>query len=187
MMLWSLPAALEGKDFSAPTKPGGKREKERMIRDEEEKRMRKDTEVKIELCNGEATNAAYDAQNCVWVCDARTKVTKFDAQNTLPSDREKIIDFLMSFRISSSVCPGRPMSELARPLRRYAGSGEINFKVENKEAKMEELARRYSEGQIDHLDGVTIGFKEWWFNCRPSNTEPLLRLNVEAKSKRTVG
>jgi phosphomannomutase len=77
----------------------------------------------------------------------------------------------------------KPMSELVRPLRRYAGSGEINFKVDNKQAKMEELARRYSEGQVDYLDGVTVGFKEWWFNCRPSNTEPLLRLNVEAKTE----
>jgi phosphomannomutase len=48
---------------------------------------------------------------------------------------------------------------------------------------MDELAKRYSDGQIDHLDGVTVGFKDWWFNCRPSNTEPLLRLNVEAKTK----
>ena len=48
---------------------------------------------------------------------------------------------------------------------------------------MDELARRYSDGQIDYLDGVTIGFKDWWCNCRPSNTEPLLRLNVEAKTK----
>ena len=77
---------------------------------------------------------------------------------------------------------GKPMSELIRPLRRYAGSGEINFTVDNKQGKMEELARRYSEGQVDHLDGVTVGFKEWWFNCRPSNTEPLLRLNVEART-----
>jgi phosphomannomutase len=76
----------------------------------------------------------------------------------------------------------KPMSELIRPLRRYASSGEINFKVDNKQAKMEELARRYSEGQIDYLDGTTVSFKDWWFNCRPSNTEPLLRLNVEAKT-----
>ncbi len=76
-----------------------------------------------------------------------------------------------------------PISELIRPLRRYYSSGEINFEVEDKQAKMDELARRYSDGQIDHLDGVTIGYKDWWFNCRPSNTEPLLRLNVEAKSK----
>jgi len=77
----------------------------------------------------------------------------------------------------------KPMSELIQPLRRYYNSGEINFKVDNKQAKMEELARRYSDGQIDYLDGITISFKDWWFNCRPSNTEPLLRLNVEAKTK----
>ena len=76
-----------------------------------------------------------------------------------------------------------PISELIEPLRRYHASGEINFKVEDKQAKMDELAKRYSDGQIDHLDGVTIGYKDWWFNCRPSNTEPLLRLNVEARSK----
>ena len=77
----------------------------------------------------------------------------------------------------------KSLSELIQPLRRYYNSGEINFKVENKQGKMEELARRYSEGQIDYLDGITVGFKEWWFNCRPSNTEPLLRLNIEAKTK----
>jgi phosphomannomutase len=77
----------------------------------------------------------------------------------------------------------QPMSQLIRPLRRYYSSGEINFKVDNKEVKMEDLARRYNEGQIDSLDGVTISFKDWWFNCRPSNTEPLLRLNIEAKTE----
>jgi len=76
-----------------------------------------------------------------------------------------------------------PISKLIEPLRRYHASGEINFKVEDKQAKIDELAKRYGDGQIDHLDGVTIGYKDWWFNCRPSNTEPLLRLNVEAKNK----
>jgi len=76
-----------------------------------------------------------------------------------------------------------PISELVKPLRRYYSSGEINFKVDDKQAKMDELAKRYSDGQIDHFDGVTVGYKDWWFNCRPSNTEPLLRLNVEAKSR----
>jgi phosphomannomutase len=76
-----------------------------------------------------------------------------------------------------------PISELIKPLRRYYSSGEVNFQVDDKQAKMDELAKRYSDGQIDHLDGVTIGYKEWWFNCRPSNTEPLLRLNVEAKTE----
>ena len=76
-----------------------------------------------------------------------------------------------------------PISELVKPLRRYYHSGEINFKVEDKQAKMDELERRYRDGQIDYLDGVSIGYKDWWLNCRPSNTEPLLRLNVEAKTK----
>ncbi|MBN1362085.1 MAG: phosphomannomutase/phosphoglucomutase [Sedimentisphaerales bacterium] len=78
---------------------------------------------------------------------------------------------------------GKPISELIDPLRRYHNSGEINFRVEDKDVKMEELVRRYDNGQVDRLDGVTVGFKEWWFNCRPSNTEPLLRLNVEAKTQ----
>jgi phosphomannomutase len=76
----------------------------------------------------------------------------------------------------------KPLSELIEPLRRYSRSGEINFKVEDKQAKMEELKNRYSDADIDNLDGVTIRYKDWWFNCRPSNTEPFLRLNVEAKS-----
>jgi len=79
-----------------------------------------------------------------------------------------------------------PMSELIKPLRRYHNSGEINFQVDDKQAKMDELSKRYSDGQIDNLDGVTVGYKDWWFNCRPSNTEPLLRLNVEAKSKKLL-
>jgi phosphomannomutase len=81
---------------------------------------------------------------------------------------------------------GRPASELIKPLRRYFASGEINFEVEDKQAKMDELARRYKDGDIDNLDGVTISFKDFWLNCRPSNTEPLLRLNVEAKSKKLL-
>ena len=75
------------------------------------------------------------------------------------------------------------LSELVAPLNRYHNSGEMNFEVEDKQARMDEFARRYSDGQIDHLDGITVGYKDWWFNCRPSNTEPLLRLNIEAKSE----
>jgi len=74
-----------------------------------------------------------------------------------------------------------PVSEMIKPLRRYSGSGEMNFQVDDKQAKMDELARKYKDAQIDNLDGVTIRYKDWWLNCRPSNTEPLLRLNVEAK------
>jgi phosphomannomutase len=74
------------------------------------------------------------------------------------------------------------VSFLIKPLRRYFPSSEINFQIADKQAKMDELAKRYRDGQVDWLDGVTVGFKDWWFNCRPSNTEPLLRLTVEAKT-----
>jgi phosphomannomutase len=76
-----------------------------------------------------------------------------------------------------------PVGELIKPLRRYTQSGELNFEVDDKQAKMQELAERYRDGQIDHLDGVTIAYENWWLNCRPSNTEPLLRLNVEAATR----
>lgn len=76
-----------------------------------------------------------------------------------------------------------PISQLIQPLRKYCQSGEINFKVENKQEKMDELARRYSDAKVDYMDGVSVQYKDFWFNCRPSNTEPLLRLNVEAKTK----
>jgi len=73
------------------------------------------------------------------------------------------------------------LSELISPLHRYHSSGEMNFEVEDKKAMMAELSRKYADGEIDYLDGVTIQYKNWWFNCRGSNTEPLLRLNVEAQ------
>ena len=75
----------------------------------------------------------------------------------------------------------RPFSELIQPLKRYVQTGEINFRVEDKQAKMDELAEMFSDGKIDHLDGITVEFDDWWFNVRPSNTEPLLRLNMEAR------
>jgi phosphomannomutase len=77
----------------------------------------------------------------------------------------------------------QPISELVKPLRRYYASGEINFAVDEKEEMMKGLRRKFSQGEADDLDGITIQFKDWWFNCRPSNTEPLLRLNIEAKTK----
>jgi len=77
----------------------------------------------------------------------------------------------------------KPISELIKPLRRYYASGEINFVIDDKDAMIKELKRKFSQGDADDLDGITIQFKDWWFNCRPSNTEPLLRLNIEAKTK----
>ena len=74
----------------------------------------------------------------------------------------------------------KPVSELLRPLDRRFRSGEINSRVADIPRKLAELERTYSDAEIDHLDGVTISYPDWWANVRPSNTEPLLRLNVEA-------
>ena len=77
----------------------------------------------------------------------------------------------------------RPLSSLIAPLLRYRQSGEINFQVEDKDAKIRELADSYKKkGAVDYLDGITIDLGNWWFNVRKSNTEPLLRLNMEAES-----
>jgi phosphomannomutase len=77
----------------------------------------------------------------------------------------------------------QPFSELIAPLRRYSHSGEINFKVDDKQAKMKEVAETFSDADIDWLDGVTCQYEDWWCNVRPSNTEPLLRLSLEAKDE----
>jgi phosphomannomutase len=75
----------------------------------------------------------------------------------------------------------KPLSELVGALRqRYFISGEINSEVADQEAKMRELAERYSDGEISWLDGVSVDYLDWHFNVRPSNTEPLLRLNLES-------
>ena len=75
----------------------------------------------------------------------------------------------------------RPMSELVGRYReRYFISGEINSEVADQEGKMRELAERFSDGEISWLDGVSVDYPEWHFNVRPSNTEPLLRLNLES-------
>src|SRR4051812_47363110 len=76
---------------------------------------------------------------------------------------------------------GRRMSELVGDYRaRYFISGEINSEVSDQQAKMAEIEERYSDGRIDHLDGVSVDYDDWHFNVRPSNTEPLLRLNLES-------
>ena len=77
---------------------------------------------------------------------------------------------------------GKPLSELVAPLQRYAKSPEINFEVEDKQGKIDELARRYSDAEIDYLDGITLRYPDWWAHVRPSNTEPFLRLVLEAST-----
>jgi phosphomannomutase len=76
---------------------------------------------------------------------------------------------------------GARLSQLLAPLRgSYFISGEINSEVSDQEGKMRELASRYSDGEIGELDGISVDYDDWHFNVRPSNTEPLLRLNLES-------
>lgn len=92
-----------------------------------------------------------------------------------------MITFALMLNILSAQ-PEKPLSEIIAPLRRYSSTGEINFEVADPDAKIREIARRFAKGRIHYLDGITVEFDDWWFNCRKSNTEPLLRLNLEANS-----
>jgi phosphomannomutase len=77
----------------------------------------------------------------------------------------------------------QPLSQMRSPYERYSASGEINSTVTDQAAKLEELAVAYADGSQDRMDGMTVEYEDWWFNCRPSNTEPLLRLNLEARTE----
>lgn len=78
---------------------------------------------------------------------------------------------------------GKKLSELIRPLRRYHASGEINSRVKDSEALLRLLREKYRQGRIIELDGLSVEFDDWWFNIRASNTEPLVRLNLEGKTR----
>ena len=88
--------------------------------------------------------------------------------------------------LGSDAAGGKTLSELTADLRRYHATGEINFKVADKDAAIANLKTRYADGRQDELDGITVEFGDlssdnwWWFNVRASNTEPFLRLNLEA-------
>ena len=80
---------------------------------------------------------------------------------------------------------GRPLSEILAPLRaKYFLTGEINTPVADVAVKLQELKERFgAEGRVSHLDGLSVDADQWHMNVRPSNTEPLLRLNLEALSE----
>jgi phosphomannomutase len=79
---------------------------------------------------------------------------------------------------------GKPLSALVEPLRgRYVQSPEINVEVEDKVKALADIEKKYASGRIDRLDGVSVEFEDFWFNVRPSNTEPLLRLRLEARTR----
>ena len=94
-----------------------------------------------------------------------------------------VIPFLLMLELVSR--RDKPLSEILEPLRsRYFLTGEINTPVADVALKLQELKERYaSEGRISHLDGLSVDADDWHMNVRPSNTEPLLRLNLEALSE----
>ncbi len=94
-----------------------------------------------------------------------------------------VVPFLLMLELVS--LRGQKLSEILRPYRdRYFITGELNTPVPDVEAKLQELEDRFSsEGQVSHLDGISVDADQWHFNVRPSNTEPLLRLNLEARAK----
>lgn len=81
---------------------------------------------------------------------------------------------------------GKKLSEIVAPLRKYAHSGEINYKVDDKAAALARLKEHYKDGQWVELDGLSVTYPDYWFNVRASNTESLLRLNLEAVDSVTM-
>lgn len=78
---------------------------------------------------------------------------------------------------------GEPLSQLVKETKRYFHSGEINSEVADKDHVLKQLKEKYADGRQHELDGLKVDYSDWWFNVRASNTEPLLRLNLEAKTK----
>ena len=97
-----------------------------------------------------------------------------------------LIAFLILLELVST--EDKPLSEILKPLDKGVRSGEINSTVSDAQSKLQGLEEHFGKGaqQVDHLDGLTIDYGTWWFNVRPSNTEPLLRLNVEANDRATM-
>jgi phosphomannomutase len=93
-----------------------------------------------------------------------------------------VVPFLLMLELISK--RGRRLSEILAPLRsRYFITGELNTPVPDVALKLQELKERYADGRVSHLDGISVDYDDWHFNVRPSNTEPLLRLNLEATSE----
>jgi phosphomannomutase len=92
-----------------------------------------------------------------------------------------VVPFLLLLELIS--LRGRKLSEILAPYReRFFLTGEINTPVADVALKLQELEKRYADGRVTHLDGISVDYDDWHFNVRPSNTEPLLRLNLEAAS-----
>ena len=97
-----------------------------------------------------------------------------------------VVPFLLMLALISR--KAQPLSEVLAPLRsQYFITGELNTPVSDVALKLQELKERYgAAGRVSHLDGISVDFPDWHFNVRPSNTEPLLRLNLEATSEQLM-
>ncbi len=97
-----------------------------------------------------------------------------------------LIAFLIILELVS--VEGKPFSEILKPLDHGIRSGEINSLVNDVEGKLKALEEHFGPGakSVDHMDGLTVDYGDWWFNVRPSNTEPLLRLNLEANNQQLM-
>ncbi len=105
-------------------------------------------------------------------------------RNFMYADSGMIPSLLILEMLSAT---GKKLSELLAPLEaKYFVSGEINSTVPDAQAKLEQLAERYADGKVEYIDGISVSYDDWHFNVRASNTEPLLRLNLEALSRATM-
>jgi phosphomannomutase len=96
-----------------------------------------------------------------------------------------MIPFLLVMQLMSE--ENKPLSTLVEEMiADYPCSGEINSEIENPKAKLDELEKKYSDGKIDHLDGLSVEYDNWRFNLRMSNTEPIIRLNVESRGDKKL-
>lgn len=95
-----------------------------------------------------------------------------------------IIAFLSILKVVSE--SSKSVSQMADEFSVYFKSSELNFEIKDKDAVMRKIKEKYSDGKQDELDGITVEYKEWWFNVRPSNTEPVLRLTIEADTKKLL-
>jgi len=94
---------------------------------------------------------------------------------------------LAIIKLANLICKkNQPVSELVKPLKKYSQSGEINSKVADVKAILDKIRAKYADGRMFELDGISVEYSDWWFNVRASNTEPLLRLIVEAKDQATM-
>jgi phosphomannomutase len=86
--------------------------------------------------------------------------------------------------LANLICAKKvPLHTLIAPLRKYFSSGEVNSKVADVKPILDAIRQKYTDGNMFELDGISVEYPEWWFNIRASNTEPLLRLIVEADTK----